>query len=180
MVGAPADHFCHVLRLLVNGSGPQDSTYWRLLAQKHFNQTGLRKLAIELVEDLGVLRERRERKDTHVVICRGTEFWTCVESKAENFSFFLEKQPQTTPKALQMNAAEGQLTRTRFRSIFNSSCAGGSTQEHVPSCQNLTWRAGVLGRSSLTSTKLTNCRLLLDESLWKHYFHWFCRNTGPV
>lgn len=130
-MGAPADHFCHVLRLLVNGSGPQDGTYWRLLAQKHFNQTGLRKLAVELVEDLGVLRERRGRKDTHVVTYRATEFGTCVEAKAENFSFFLEKQAQTTAKALQMNAAEGQLTGTRFRSIFNSSRAGGSAHRNM-------------------------------------------------
>lgn len=75
VVGAPADHFCHVLRLLVNGSGPQDGADWRLLAEKHLNQAGLGKLAVEFVEDLGVLRERRGTKDKHGVT---TESGTCV------------------------------------------------------------------------------------------------------
>lgn len=65
---APADHFCHMLDLLVNGRGPQDGALGRLLDEKHLNQTGLGKLAVKLVEDLRVLRDHRERRDAHVVI----------------------------------------------------------------------------------------------------------------
>lgn len=77
--------------------------------------------------------------------------------------------------------------------LFNPFCAGGGARRnmshHVKALQancssprlvHEPEGAGVSGRTSLTSTKLTNHRRLLDESPWNHYFHWLSRNTGQV
>lgn len=65
MMRTPADHFGHVLRLFIDGCGPQDGTRRRLLADKHLDRTGPGELAIQLVEGLRVLRERTGRKAIH-------------------------------------------------------------------------------------------------------------------
>lgn len=46
VMGASADHLGHVLRLLVNRCGPEESAGRRVLADQHFNRARLGKLAI--------------------------------------------------------------------------------------------------------------------------------------
>lgn len=49
MVGAAFDHFCDVLRLLVDGHGPEDAAMWRRGGQLDLNWAGLGNLTIELL-----------------------------------------------------------------------------------------------------------------------------------
>lgn len=86
MMRTPADHFGHMLRLFVDGCGPQDGTRGRLLADKHLDRTGPRKLAIQLVEELRVLRERTGRKAIHDHLWSSRVLNVYVESSARNWS----------------------------------------------------------------------------------------------
>lgn len=103
VVGAPADHLCHMLCLLVNGRGPQDGAWWRLLADEHFHRTGLGELAVELVEALGVLREGK-----HV------ESGERVEPKAENFSFSLQNNPKLNNKCFKWAGTDLPSWKTNY------------------------------------------------------------------
>lgn len=69
MMGTSANHFSHVLGLLVNSRGPQDGTLRRLLADQHLHRTGLCQLAEKLVETLGILRKKNQRRRTQVSMC---------------------------------------------------------------------------------------------------------------
>lgn len=62
MVGTSANHFSHMLGLLVNGRGPQDGTLRRLLADQHLHRTGLCQLAEKLVETLRILRKKKSQE----------------------------------------------------------------------------------------------------------------------
>lgn len=177
VVGAPAHHFCHVLRLLVNSSGPQDGSSGRILAEKHLNQTGLGKLAVELVEDLRVLREHRGRRDTLVVIYRATQ---SGNQRLKTSACLHKNHPKLHRKLSDWTQPQDNWPGPGWGPLLTS-WAGGRTRRnmsrHVKAPQG---GRGVSGRSSLTSAKLSNCWLLLDESPWKHHFHWFLRNTGRV
>lgn len=61
MMRTSADHFGHMIRLLVHGRGPQESPRRKLLGYQHFNEAGFRQLAVQLIEDLRILRESTER-----------------------------------------------------------------------------------------------------------------------
>lgn len=64
MMGAPADHLGHVLRLLVDGGGPQQGSLRGLLAHQQLQRGGLGQLAEQLVETLRKLRVTPERRGT--------------------------------------------------------------------------------------------------------------------
>lgn len=66
MVGASADHFGHVLSLLVYGCGPEDGARRRLLADNDFHRAGLCKLAVKFVQKLRILRESTAK--SHIII----------------------------------------------------------------------------------------------------------------
>lgn len=49
VVGTPPHHVRHVLRLLVDRSGPENGALWRLLAHPDFYGAGFCKLAVQLI-----------------------------------------------------------------------------------------------------------------------------------
>lgn len=55
MVGAAFDHFCDVLRLLVDGHGSEDAAMWRRGGQLDLDGTGLGNLTVELLQQRRVL-----------------------------------------------------------------------------------------------------------------------------
>lgn len=63
VVGAPADHLGHMLRLLVDSGGPQLGALRGLLAHQQLQRSGLSQLAEELVETLRILRETPEANE---------------------------------------------------------------------------------------------------------------------
>lgn len=61
VVGAPAHHVGHVLRLLVDGRDPQQGSLRWVLADQQLHGGGLGQLAVELVEKLRELRRHKQR-----------------------------------------------------------------------------------------------------------------------
>ena len=55
VVGAAADHLGLVLRLLVDGGGPEDSSLGGLHSHQHLDGTSLGQLAVQFIQLLGEL-----------------------------------------------------------------------------------------------------------------------------
>lgn len=70
MVGATFDHFCDVLRLLVDGHGSDDAAMRRRGGQLDLDWTGLGDLTVELLQQGRVLGGKRAQEH------RGSSHWS--------------------------------------------------------------------------------------------------------
>lgn len=60
MVGAAFDHFCDVLRLLVDGHGSDDAAMWRRGGQLDLDWAGFGNLTVELLQQGRILDGEKE------------------------------------------------------------------------------------------------------------------------
>lgn len=61
MVRTAFDHFCDMLRLLVDWHGSDDAAMWRRGGEFDLDRTGLGNLTVEFLQQWGVLEEKRPR-----------------------------------------------------------------------------------------------------------------------
>ena len=149
MVGASADHFGHVLSLLVYGCGPEDGARRRLLTDNDFHRARLCKLAVKFVKKLRILRESTVKKQHH-------NQWSWIETFKKkkkkkkisikvpqnkfDYSFFSkEPKPNYMFSSLHKYGQTDQAKRRYFTllsSILTLPVLEEEVQEHVPSCQS--------------------------------------------
>lgn len=85
MVGTSAHNDAHVLRLLVDGHDSQDGAGGGLLADQHLHRGGLGQLAVQLAEELRILRRKsKAREDTRVITCGPARDWNPEPSEGKH------------------------------------------------------------------------------------------------